>query len=313
MDVILHVGAHRSGTTTFQDYMRRNSGALSDEGIGYWGPGRTRKGLFSGLMPGPEVARGRNLRQRAEGRIKLRLARAEASGLGTLVVSDENMIGSVRDNLRNFRLYPAIGERMSRFARAFDGRLTRVMICIRSPEVHWGSAIAYGIQRGWPMPDDFALRKISLARRSWRDVITDLACALPEVEVRVLPFEGFAGRPDAFLRHGADIDAPRDKTHAWLNRAPSFAELQQTLEDRNEPAPLAPKGQDRWTPFSEDQRAELLEHYSDDIMWLTSGADGLATFAEDRTRSRAGPSLPQGAQTKGHPNEPEERHLAHPG
>ena len=31
MDVILHVGAHRTGTKTFQDYMRRHVAPLSVE------------------------------------------------------------------------------------------------------------------------------------------------------------------------------------------------------------------------------------------------------------------------------------------
>ncbi len=53
MRLILHIGAHRTGTTSFQSYMRRHSAELSDAGIGFWGPVRTRKGLFSGIQPTP--------------------------------------------------------------------------------------------------------------------------------------------------------------------------------------------------------------------------------------------------------------------
>lgn len=46
MDIILHLGAHRTASTSFQRYMRSVSDALAAGGTGFWGPGRTRKGLF---------------------------------------------------------------------------------------------------------------------------------------------------------------------------------------------------------------------------------------------------------------------------
>ena len=53
MDVILHLGAHRTGSTTFQSYMRRSHSELSSSKVGYWGPQRTRQGLFAGIVPSP--------------------------------------------------------------------------------------------------------------------------------------------------------------------------------------------------------------------------------------------------------------------
>ena len=63
------------------------------------------------------------------------MARTAQSGVRKLLVSDENMIGTVRHNLRKRALYPAIGERMAYFAQAFDGRLKRVVLNIRSHEI----------------------------------------------------------------------------------------------------------------------------------------------------------------------------------
>ena len=54
MQVIFHLGAQRSATTTFQHYMRSHMQALSTSGIGFWGPQRLReRGLFEGLYAGP--------------------------------------------------------------------------------------------------------------------------------------------------------------------------------------------------------------------------------------------------------------------
>jgi len=53
MDVILHIGAHRTATTTFQKYMRSRSAEFAARGVAFWGPLRTRRGLFAGLLPEP--------------------------------------------------------------------------------------------------------------------------------------------------------------------------------------------------------------------------------------------------------------------
>ena len=50
MRVILHTGAHRCATTSFQEYMRQNAQPLARQGIGFWGPHRTRGGLFHGIQ-----------------------------------------------------------------------------------------------------------------------------------------------------------------------------------------------------------------------------------------------------------------------
>lgn len=57
MKVILHIGAHRTGTTSFQSYMRRNADFMRIRRIGFWGPLRTRGGLFAGVQPGVGVGR----------------------------------------------------------------------------------------------------------------------------------------------------------------------------------------------------------------------------------------------------------------
>lgn len=313
MDVILHIGAHRTGTSTFQDYMQRHVDSFEQSGVGYWGPGRTRRGLFSGIVPKTQVATGRDQQQRGEGRVQLQLSAARARGFKTLVVSDENMCGSVRDNIRTGGLYNGIGERMARFARAFDGHISTVMISPRSLELYWSSALSYGVARGQAVPERDKLRAIAQSTRGWRDVITDLACALPDVQIKVLPFEYFAGRPEVFLQRGAEVDAPANTDRQWLNRAPNLPELRRVLKDRGVTGPVLPFGMDRWNPFRPEENAALRETYADDMMWLVAGADGLATLTEDHARTRAEKTLPGDAQTQGHGDELEERQVARPG
>lgn len=311
MDVILHLGAHRTGSTSFQDALRRNADSLTGAGIGFWGPRRTRSGLFSGALPQPGSDPVRAAR-RARGRMQLHLNKTAASGVKTLLISDENLIGSVRANMRARGLYPDIGQRMARYAQLFDGRVTRIVLSLRAQDLWWSSAIAYGIGRGAPVPQYQALNRIAQARRNWRDVITDLACAVPDADLRILPFERFAGRANAILTAGAGCDAALPTQGDWLNRAPDAPALRALVGERGGPTHTI-TGHGRWTPFTPEQSAHLRAAYADDLAWLAAGADGLATLTQDPERTRAGQTLPFAPQTKGHRHDRPKGRLAHSG
>ncbi|WP_428926038.1 hypothetical protein [Marinibacterium sp. SX1] len=274
MDVILHIGVHRTGTTTFQTYLRERSDMLADQGLAFWGPRRTRNGLFHGIH-GQGAGSGARFR-RATGRIALNIARSRDRGRAVLLVSDENMSGSVCDNLRAGGLYPGIGERLTRVHIAFGGKVDQVVLTIRSLDHYWSSALGYGLTRGQPLPDADRLDRLVTAPRSWRDVIADVACAMPDARIRVAPFETLGGRPDALLAEILGRPAPRDDADLWLNRTPGLAALRRLAGEGPQSGALLPEGEGRWHPFDPAQAAALRETYQDDLFWLAAGADGLA-------------------------------------
>lgn len=307
MNVILHVGAHRCATTTFQYYLRENRQRLTEQGIGFWGPGRTRYGLFSGILPGPRVARGRDLNRRAKGRIRMNLARCAENGLRTMVVSDENVMGSVRANLRLGGLYDGVGERLARFSDAFDGAITDVVLNIRSLDLYWASALGFALTRGFNVPSRTMLSRFVDSPRSWRDVITDVSCAVGDARLWVLPFETFAGRPDAQLMTMTGAAAPATHARAWLNATPRLEDLRDQLGRR---ADAMPAGEGRWQPFDTMQCAALREKYVDDLFWLAAGADGLAWLMDDPDTIRARMNGSGDDLTRGNRNDSQERGLA---
>jgi hypothetical protein len=311
MKIVLHIGAHRTGTTSFQAYMRRHWAVLAAQGIGFWGPVRTRKGLFTGIQPTPGL--GVDAARRARGRILLQLDKAAKQGAHTLVISDENMMGSSRLNLRSQSLYPDVGERFARYAAAFDNRIDTVALSVRSLDHFWLSTAAYGVHRGHDVPGPAQLDRIATGRRSWRDVIADVSCAAPQAAIKVLPFERFAGRSDRFLGASAGVAAPVDTDPDWLNRSPDTHALRHCLHERGSDAELVPAFNARWTLFEAEHRACLREAYADDMQWLVAGAHGLATLTEDMDRKGAGHTLPGGSEHRGHPNDTKERRLAQPG
>ena len=311
MKTILHIGAHRTGTTSFQSYMRRHAAPLAADGIGFWGPTRTRKGLFAGIQPAPGI--GRQAAQRARGRILLQLDKAQKRGVQVLVISDENMMGSSRLNLRSQSLYPDVGERLARYIAAFDNRIDVVALSVRSLDHFWTSTVSYGVSRGHEVPTLEQRAFIAEHQRSWRDVVADVSCAAPCATVKVLPFERFVARADRYLAVSADCDTPVDADPRWKNRSPSASELRDCLTERGSDASAVPKGDGRWVPFSFEENAALREAYCEDMQWLVAGADGRAILKEDRDHISAGQTLPTGFRNRGQSNDITERRLAQPG
>lgn len=310
MNIFLHIGAHRCATTSFQSYLRQNATRLTVQGTGFWGPLRTRGKLFAGVLPSAGDALRRNRQIRARGRVQIAISRAAESGLENLIVSDENVLGSVRANLRLCGLYDGVGERLARFNAAFDGKITQLALSVRALDTYWASGLGYSLTRGCNPPRPGVLTRITDSPRSWRDVITDVACAVPGARLIVLPHERFAGRPDAMFSAITGTAAPKDLMRQWRNATPLLPELRALLP--KEQAGALPGGEGRWYPFDAEQAAILRERYADDILWLTGGADGLATLAHDpdTPTKTAGPSPQDTYSTRGRPYDDEERRLA---
>ncbi len=281
MEIVVHLGCHRTGSTTFQSYIRNQVDTLAKDKIVFWGPQRTRKKLFSGLIPGKPGARREDAQKRAEGRIQLNIARAEASGAKAVLVSDENMIGSVRANIREGVLYSAIGERMARYAAAFDGKITRIALGIRSQDRYWASALAYGVARGHKVPGEHKRKAIVQSERSWRNVIEDLSAAVPGAQICVIPYESYYANPQTLLRTTCKLTSSVSGPYEWLNRAPELDVLRQALVDRGEDPTQLPEGEGAWQPFDDEQVAYMQEKFADDLFWLAAGAGGLASVTEE--------------------------------
>lgn len=305
MDIVFHPGAHRTGSTTFQACMRDNAQVLKDAGIACWGPRITRNGLFRGLIPTGPVPEGRkNPQRRAEGRVRLRLEEARKAGIKTVLVSEENMIGSVRMCVREGALYPAIGENMARYASAFGGEVTRIALAIRAQDRFWASAIAFAVARGRPIPGRGKLAEIAASQRSWRDVITDLACAVPSAEIRVLPYESFYANPFTFAHQAAGLDVVLRGRYEWLNRAPDLPTLRRLLGERGQDASKLPEGDGLWEPFTVEETAAMREHFADDLFWLAQGAGGLATLTEEAMPRERGQARRAGTMRGHHDDQP---------
>jgi hypothetical protein len=229
-----------------------------------------------------------------------------------LVISDANILGSLDEMLTARMLYPDAGPRVSRAAEILQGRISGIMLSIRALDRFWCSALPAAVAQGASVPDRASLGVLARASRGWREVIDDVAQAMPGVPLRVSPFEVFAGRPDALLTTGAGINAPVDTQRVCRGRAPALPDLRRVLNDRGEAPGALPFGMGQWNPFTNEEHAILREKHADDMMWLTSGAEGKAILTEDDLRDRTGPTPSARVLGKGQSDELEERRVARP-
>lgn len=285
MDVILHLGSHRTGTTTLQSYLAHNEEMLKRLGIVSWRPKRLRKGMMSGLLGRPDAitAHGFKRAQRSCGLIRMEMDRLERLGVDQLIVSEENMIGAMRNNLRHERLYPNLAARMERFRGAFADQCTRIVLSIRSYDEYWASSLGYAVAAGHGVPMRGQLDRLVTQPRRWRHLVTELSDCFPAAHLMVWPFEGVSGQPEKQVRlmTGTNAPLPMKGARAWHHKGRSDAELLGLVAERGEDALAMFTGEDsRWMPFDGAQQMALKAQYASDISWLKRGADGCASFVQ---------------------------------
>ncbi len=299
MELKLHLGAHRCATTTFQTYLWANRATLVRRGLTSWTPKRTRDGLMRGMLRHPTHISLEGERQalRSTGRMRIEIDRLAREGQSHLLISDAGMIGTVRDNVAEARLYPLLGERLSRFQAPFAGYPLQIGLSVRSYEDYWASSLGMLLARGMPKPSADLLDFLTTQPRRWRTMVRDIAAVFPQAEIIVWPFERFADRPADVLdmfNPGASRGLSYDGTRH--SRSGDVARLNEILIQRGETRfDAAPRdGGDRWMPFDEDQARVLRAEYRRDIAWLKGGAEGLATYIDGRQTPA---HSPDGAQT----------------
>lgn len=285
LDIVLHMGAHRSGTTALQTWLGANTAALAAQGIAVWGPDLTRAGLFAGLIRRPchVTDDDRELAAQASDLIRQEIDRLRESGHTCLIVTEENMIGTMRNNITERRLYPDAKERLRRIDVAFGGAVTHMALGIRCYDTLWASAVSFSVARGHGVPSPDAINALVGQPRGWRDVIRSSQAAVPDRPVTVWPFESFAGAAPAQL--AAMVGRPITGLGADTgrrNRSPNADRLRRLLAERGDFAGAAIVGgaQTRWMPFTETQRAMMALRYEEDLAWLRSGSVPGVQFTE---------------------------------
>lgn len=296
MDLILHLGAHRTGSTAFEQALSANARRLRRDGIVIWKPARLRR--LPGFKQVPNLAAKANRRVEMAARLteagEAFWLAANATGADTLVLSEENLLGSIEPNLRHASLYPEARARLAAYAALFVQPPRRIGLGIRSYIPFWLSSYAYVLRRR-PLPPLERLipdlvRLGDPGHRGWVDVVADFRAVFPDSDLLVWPAEA--------LRDGATLDAActligRRTTGlnpgpAQVNAGPAAAvipqihALRQTSPDLTDDAldaalaalPPPPP----YAPFSAEDRRRMDDAYARDLATIAQ-MPGVALYA----------------------------------
>lgn len=284
---------------------------LWSRGTAFVGPQRTRNGFLTGVIKNPDHATAEDdrLARRSVGRMQIEMAQMEGQSVRHLVISEENLIGSMGQNLSSCQLYDQAEARLRRLAPAFGDRPITIGLGVRSYASLWSSQIAFRIKSGSTLPREGKLDRLATQPRRWRDIIGDVASVFPAARIVVWTFEAWADRPAQLTAALTGMPQPTDAKpcNDWANASPPVEELRALLHDGgNKSAAQKLDGQlGRFAPFPAMHRQKLQDDYRSDLDWLEAGADGLATYLTPTGGTLGGYDM-----TRGRCDDVEERHVA---
>lgn len=110
--------------------------------------------------------------------------RERKAGVRTLILSEENLMGGMRNNFRTGVFYPDVAQRLA----AFDSLLPRspkvVALGVRDYGAVWSSAYHYLPQVGQKPPPIDVIRHVLLDdKRGWIEVVAEIKRVWPDTEI----------------------------------------------------------------------------------------------------------------------------------
>lgn len=254
MDLTVHIGAHRTGSTLVAQAITQSVADHPDCGVAVWHPRHLRAMGGWQAVPRslkPDGAPASKTAARILEGLRAQLdddAQAEvARGVEHLVISEENLMGTMRTNMGQSIFYPDVARRLAAYATVLPKPPTRVAIGVRDYGSVWSSAFHYIPQAGKEPPSREAARAVLLdSNRGWTDIIAEVYSVWPDVEIYVWQQEDLEDHA-AFICAGL-LEVPEDKItlpEARVNRLEA--------------------SQDRTPLFDAQERAMLTQRYRDHL------------------------------------------------
>lgn len=187
MECRLHLGAHRTGTTSAQKLLETRHRKLREGGVVFLGPKELRGwGLFETLS---KLMEGRADPHEAEAKRNVLADHINSGGaVKRLVISDENLTGSLHLNYDSASLYPEAAARLAALAEVLPLPPDVVCFTIRDFAGLWKSAhahLAFRHKAGTFDADHLA----SSAGNTWLPVLQAIRATFPAARFRVLGYD----------------------------------------------------------------------------------------------------------------------------
>ena len=281
MRIILHLGAHKTATTHFQQALKRSRTRLAGAGVTLFLPDDLRR---NGLMLQDWLGlKGEDPEHEA----LLRAAFAQADG--RLMISEENILGMVpgpgvaRDGL----LYPRAGQRLRRLRRVLPEAPVTLALALREGAGFLASCHVQALMAGRIAPFSQVFGGVDPAGLDWAGLGARLMHAWPGARVVVWDHADWPALRDqvatALLGAGtAPLDWPRGLSHPGLSapavarllaEAPAEAQAGRALAQQLRRALGKEKGHPPYDPWSDAERQAAQAALQRDFAYLAERDD----------------------------------------
>ena len=208
MDLVLHIGAHRTGSTMVAQSLAATIDAYPDCGVVLWGPRHLRAipgfqaaaSKFNGDIEPVDKNAAVDLDELAS-HFTREIAKERDKGTRTLILSEENVMGTMRQNFLKGRFYGDVLRRLAGFDSLLPQSAVRIALGIRDYGKVWTSAFHYMTQMGREQPDkDVARYTMMNDRRGWPEIAAEIRTVWPQSELLMW-------RQERLAREATDICA----------------------------------------------------------------------------------------------------------
>lgn len=121
------------------------------------------------------------------------IAQEKERGVKTLILSEENFVGSMGNNFRQRKFYPDVAQRLAAFDSLFPMSPKRIALGVREYGSVWTSAFQYLPQSGKKAPNlDHARKTLLNNRRGWPEVADAVKHVWPDTPLMMWQQEHLA-------------------------------------------------------------------------------------------------------------------------
>ena len=189
--VHLHVGAHKTATSYIQAQLHNNRDALETCDVAFVPTREFRRWRVKTVRECRGNADALSARFGA-------LAAQHAIAAGTLLLSDENVIGTCEQIAEQGSLYPGVLRKLDHVAMMLRGYEVRLFISLRTYDEFYAAALCEAARGGHFVSfTDFSMRLDAVRRCP--AVLHDIAQLFPASQLSVWPYEMIRQRPPLIM------------------------------------------------------------------------------------------------------------------
>ena len=283
IEVVLHLGVHKTATTYLQTRLARSVVPLLERKVLFVPRGDLRDTIY-------RVRNERSLLNffpvtrdwRMAGIFRKNLEEAERAGCRRLIISEENILGGIHHMVQSGLPYPDLDKKLPPVFKGLDGHPVTVLLAVRSYD-SWMSGMwsQFIRQNGYHKMDEQAKARLLAIPRGWVDVIDDVIRLLPRgSKLRVWCYEDFIKMHDEII--SLFVGSENVSCVDLIDRNPlqsltvQAMKRLENLEARGMPTGPADvkrvgkkfsksKGFESYTPWTEEERAFLVTRYEKDM------------------------------------------------